>query len=451
MRRILTVLVGLYLVAMADHAWSRPLLIAATASNAAVSKQPSPPPGQGSDALNLSKALTLALKHNQNLAAYAQEIRAKDAATLQAGLLPNPELSIEVENFAGQDELQGFDGAETTLALSQLVELGGKRGKRRQLATLEKDLADWDYQAHKLEVLSGTAKAFIQVLAAQQQVAQAGELVHLSEQTLSAVTARVEAGKVPPVELIRAQVELASTRTAASKTRRELEAARRRLAAFWGSTRPEFQRAIGDLQTISQLPPEEEFEGLIKNSPDLARWSTEQKQRQAAVTLARTRALPDLTLSLGIRNSQDSDSNALVAGIEFPLPLFDRNQGAIGEARATQEKSRHERRAAETEARTALAEAWQSLAASHTEATSLRDEILPGAQSAFEAAEFGYREGKFDFLQMIDAQRTLFKVKGQYLQALTTYHLARTEVERLTGAPLHDIQESATNQNHDLR
>lgn len=116
----------------------------------------------------------------------------------------------------------------------------------------------------------------------------------------------------------------------------------------------------------------------------------------------------------------------------------------MSEARAALEKIRHERRAAETEAQTDLAETWQNLSASHAEAIALRDEILPGSVSAFEAAEFGYREGKFDFLQMLDAQRTLFEVKGKYLQALTDYHLARIEVERLIGAPLQDQLKPAT-------
>ena len=87
--------------------------------------------------LTLPQALQLALAHNPELAAVAAEIRIKDGDRRQAGLRPNPELSLELENFAGQGELRGADGAEATLQLSQLLELGGKRDRRRQLAVFE--------------------------------------------------------------------------------------------------------------------------------------------------------------------------------------------------------------------------------------------------------------------------------------------------------------------------
>ena len=447
MRFRLSVLVGLCLFTTTGITWAQsasvPLVTPKATSTKDISFNNLNSPDESHVGLTLAEALALAIKNNPSLAAFAEEIHVKEAATLQVGLLPNPDLTVEVENFSGENELEGFDGAEITIALSQMVELGGKRGKRYQVATMEKDLAGWDYQTKNLDVLASTAKTFIQVLAAQQRQTQTEELVRLSEQTLAAVTARVEAGKVPPLEQTRAQVELAKTRTEANKALRELKATRERLVAFLGTDQPEFRQAIGDLAIIKPVPTEEEFFSLLKNNPDLARWDTEINQGEAAVNLARAQAIPDLTFSLGVRNFQESDSNALVAGFELPLPLFDRNQGGVRQARATLEKARHERRAAETEALAGLAEAYQSLSASHAEATTLRDEILPAAQSAFEASEFGYREGKFNFLQMLDAQRTLFEIKGQYLQALGTYHQSRIEVERLIGSPLHDLLKSA--------
>jgi cobalt-zinc-cadmium efflux system outer membrane protein len=389
--------------------------------------------------LTLAEALSLTLQHNSDLAAFAEEIRVRDAAAMQAGLLPNPVFAVDVENFAGEDDLQGFDGAETTIALSQVIELGGKRSKRRQVAILDKELAGWDYQSKKLDVLTAATKGFILVLTTQEQVTQNEELAALAEQTLSAVKARVEAGKVPPLDEARAQIELATANSQASKARRELEAARRRLVAYWGADRADFAQVIGDLTALSPLPAEESIQHLLANNPDVARWGMELEQREASLALARVQAIPDVNFSFGVRNLRDSDSNALVAGIELPLPLFDRNQGGTGEARAKLERARRERQAAETETRTRLVEAWQALASAHSEASTLKDEILPWAQSVFEAADFGYRQGKFDFLQMIDAQRTLFEVKGQYLLSLATYHQLRTELERLIGAPLHEL------------
>jgi cobalt-zinc-cadmium efflux system outer membrane protein len=66
----------------------------------------------------------------------------------------------------------------------------------------------------------------------------------------------------------------------------------------------------------------------------------------------------------------------------------------------------------------------------------LKENALPGAQSAFKAAQEGYREGKFSYLQVIDAQRTFFEIKRQYITALADYHKARANIERLIGERL---------------
>lgn len=392
------------------------------------------------DQLTMASAMALALKKNPSLAGFSAEIRARDAAALQAGLLPNPELGVEMENFGGKDALEGVDGAETTIAFSQLVELGGKRGNRRKVATLDKTLAEWDYQSKKLDVLAATAKAFVEVLIAQEQVALNGDLLKLAEQTTTAVSEKVDAGKVSPVEKSRAQIELAVARTEANKAVRELEAARRRLAGFWGGERADFGRAMGQLGDISSLPDEESLKAFLSNNPDLARWSAELERSEAALRLARSEVVPDLTLSAGVRNFQETDDNAFVVGVSIPIPFFNRNQGGVSEARARVDKAQSEQRAAKVGLVTDLSDTWQNLSAAYAEAVGLRDEILPSAQSAYESTELGYREGKLDFLQMLDAQRTLFTVKRQYLLALGTYHLASTDMERLVGAPLNDIK-----------
>ena len=399
--------------------------------------------------VTLADALGFTLKDNPTLESFAVEIRARDFAALQAGLRPNPELGVEVENFAGQDALQGVDGAETTIAFAQLVELGGKRGNRRMIADLDKTLAEWDDQSKKLDVLAATAKAFVEVLIAQEQVALNAELLKLAEQTTAAVTERVDAGKVSPVEKSRAHIELAAARIEANKANRELEAARRRLAGFWGDERAGFGRAVGQLGAIPALPDEEPLTDLLSKNPDLARWTTEIERSEAALSLARSEAVPDLTLSAGVRNFQETEDNAFVVGISMPIPFFNRNQGGISEARARRDKAQSAQRAAKIGLLTGLSDTWQSLAAAYTEAVGLRDEILPGAQATYESTELGYREGKLDFLQMLDAQRTLFMVKRQYLLALGAYHLAGIDMERITGVPLRNASHQNKNGNED--
>lgn len=383
--------------------------------------------------LTLSQALQLALGHNPELAATAAEVQIKTGDSRQAGQRPNPELALELENFAGQGEFKGTDGAEATLQLSQLLELGGKRDRRLQLAASEQAIAEQELTLKRQELTAATRKAFVQLLTAQQGLALAEEQVRLAQGVFASVEARVSSGKVPAVELQRAELALAVGRSAAVQAALTLDGARRALALLWGGE-PLVGKAVGSLEELPDPPSLEALTARLERSPEIARWQQESAANQARVALARSSAVPDLTLSLGLRQFQQNDDTALVAGLSLPLPLFDRNQGGIAAAGAALNQNRHRRQAAWAESRAALAGSHAALVAAHGQARVLREEVLPAAQRAFEAAELGYQVGKFDYLAVADAQRTLFEVRGQYLEALTAAQLALAELERLAPA-----------------
>lgn len=385
--------------------------------------------------LVLPQVLALALTQNPDLAAFSWETRAQEAATLQARFFPNPTFGANAANF-GNRSIQGFDGDVVTLELSQLIELGGKRAARTEAAALTKELADWDYETKRVDVLSQVSQAFIEVLTAQQHLALTQQTQELANQMMVTTSARVQAGKVSPVEETKARVALASVQIELMRAQRELEAARKRLAASWGSTAPRFEAVAGDLDTTQPLPSLASLLQRVANNPDLARWTTEITQRQALITVEKAKAVPDVTATLGASKYLTPGDYALVVGFSMPLPVFNRNQGGILEAEHRLTKADEELRSAEVRITTALNTAYQRLDAAHAEVATLRQEILPGAQSAYGAVREGYRLGKFGFLDVLDAQRTLFGAKNQYLLALTDYHKAVVEVERLIGGAL---------------
>jgi cobalt-zinc-cadmium efflux system outer membrane protein len=385
--------------------------------------------------ITLMQALIAALLKNPELAAFSQEIRAREAAVLQAGLRPNPTLNALAQNF-GNRSIRGFDGDVVTLELSQLIELGGKRAARIEAAQLTQDLAGWDYETQRIAVVTRVAQAFSEVLGAQARLDLARQTAEIAEHVATAVENQVEAGKVSPVEETRAKVALATVRTDLTRAGREMEAARRRLAALWSSVTPRFTRVLGELETVSPIPTLEQLQERIHRNPELARWATELTQRQALVDLEKARAVPDVTAILGVSKYLMPDDYALVAGVSLPLPVFNRNQGGILEAEHRHTKAIEERRAAEVRVGTALNIAYQALAAAYAEAEAYKTAILPGAESAFDAVQKGYRLGKFALLDVLDTQRTLFAARAQYLRVLTAYHQAVAELERLIGERL---------------
>ena len=392
--------------------------------------------GLKGESVTLQKAIKLAIEHNPELDASRWEKRAMEGRVLQAGLLPNPEIGAETENFAGSGVFHGFDAAETTVQLSQLIELGGKRTKRSAYAALGRDLAQWDYEVKQADVVAGATLAFVNVLFAQQRLTLMEKLLNLADEVLKTTSERAKAGKISPVETIKAEVDRSTSRIDVKHAQYDLKAARRKLSGTWGGTNPTFGEARGRLGHLLPVPSLKALEGMVSRNPDVARLGVAIEQHRAGVALAEAQGVPDLTVSLGAKHHNEMDDTAFVMGISIPIPIFDRNQGATLEARERLTKSREESRAAWLKVVNTLAETYQTLSRAHMEATDLAKHVLPGARAAFEASQEGFRHGKFDYLDMLDAQRTLVSVNLRHMNALFAYQQARTRVERLIGLDL---------------
>ena len=393
--------------------------------------------------ITLRQALALALMKNPALAAFSWEERAREAQALQARLLPNPELDVEVENFGGTGFFGGLDGAETTLQLGQLVELGGKRSKRKQAAALDQDLAGWDYEIGRIQVFTETSKAFVDVLVAQKRTELNEEFVRLAEQVLDVVGERVRAGKVSPIEEVKARVALSARLIEKGRAEEELAAARRVLTAAWGGMAPVFREARGDLERSPEVPSFEALSERMANNPEMARWLVEIERRRASLEMERAGRFPDVTLSGGVRYIKPIDDWAFVAGLSIPIPVFNRNQGATLEAQYRLAKAEEQRRALHVRVQAVLARTYQRLSSARNEAISLKNDVLPGARSAFDATGEGFRQGKFGYLDVLDAQRTFFEAQARYTEALAVLQKAIADAEGLLGEPLNEIEDPA--------
>lgn len=396
-------------------------------SGAALAQEPA--------ALTLRDALALALQRNPELAAFGKERSAAEAAILQAGVLPNPVLGIAGDNLGNARKAEAGDRT-ASIQLGQLIELGGKRDARVRVAEASRDLANWDYEAKRIEVLSAVAQRFVDLLAAQQRHRLAEEALALARQVADTVGKRVEAGKVSPVEETKARLAQASAEVELEQAARERASARSTLSALWGSHDPRFERAEGDLEKTTPLPAYEQLAERVRNNPELARWSSEIERRRAAVDGEKAKAVPDVTITAGVARFSQFDDRAYMFGISVPLPLFDSNRGGILEANRRLDKAADEQRATESRLLAALAQVYQRLAAIDKEIATLRTILLPGAQSAFDAATKGYQLGRFGYLDVLDAQRTLFQARAQNLRALADHHRGVSEIERLVGGPM---------------
>ncbi len=388
--------------------------------------------------LSLRQAIVLTLKHNPELATYAWAIRSREIDQIEAGLLPNPQATLESENFAGSGDLRGYKSAETTFTLSQLIELGDKRMKRRQLASTDRDLARWDYEVKRVDLLSQTAMAYAEVLGDQERLTIANEIRGLAEEIYQTVKKRVEAGKVSPLEEIRARVELSKSQLSLINAERQLTISRQNLVISWGGTDVTFNKVLGDFYSIPSMPDLNSIVNKINNNPDIARWVTEVSRHQNAITLARAETIPDILVSAGVRRLNETDDVAAVASISIPLFLFNNKRTGVQRSEAGLGQSLKQREATEKRLRSALFIAYQRLNILHYEVTTLNEEILPSAEEAFNASTKIYRLGKLGLLSLLDAQRTYFETRQLHIDAVREYHRITVAIERLIGSSLSE-------------
>lgn len=376
--------------------------------------------------ITLAEAIARAFAHNPGLRAVTQDLEIARGQRLQAGKFANPQLAYLQEGTRKGRR-------ETTVELSQELELGGKRAARISVADRERAIAAADVAAYRANLRADVVTAYFDVLAAQERLALAESSQQLSERATSAAARRVQAGRISPVEETRARVAQASTRIELSQASNELALARRRLAATWGQPGVEVGRVEASPAAVPPRPMQQ-LASSLASAPQLARARLEVDRQQAVVELERSRRTPNLTVTLGTKRDEEADVRHTVLGVSVPLPFFDRNQGNLLSALRRTDKARDELTATQNRASVELEQASLRLDAARAELALLQSEILPGAQSAYEAASKGFELGKFNFLDVLDAQRTLNGAKAQYVAALASSYRAAAEIERLVGS-----------------
>lgn len=371
-------------------------------------------------------AIDLAMDANAEISVAEHEIEASDGAIRQAGVIRNPELTTSIEDTRRETRT-------TTIQLNQPLELGGKRRARITAADRARDLAVVELEAKRADIRATVSAAFYDVLSAQERLRLAQASAELAKRATTAASKRVTAGKVSPLEETRARVAESGVRVELAQAQSELATARSRLAATWGARQARFERVDGSVNDLPAVPDWDALAARLEQSPNLARARIEVDRRQALTRVERTRQVPDITVSVGARREEQLGRNQAIVGISIPLPFFDRNQGNLQEAISRTYKAQDELVVTEVRLKSELAQSYESLRTARQQAELYQTEILPGAQSAYEAATTGFEFGKFGFLDVLDAQRTLFQATAQYLRALSEAHRTAAEIDRLVG------------------
>ena len=379
--------------------------------------------------LSLAKAIELALEGNPEVAAAKRQLEATEGQVLQGRSRPNPELAYSLEDARSKTRTQSWQ-------LNLPLELGGKRAARTKAAEKSREQAQAQLAELKATVRANVAAAYFDVLTAQERLVLARDSAALAKSSTDTVSKRVAAGKVSPVEESKARVAEAGVRVELAQAASEQRNALSRLFALLGRIDAPYTVLEGKAENLPSVPSLVDLQPLIASSPGVVLARIEVDRRKALTDLEQSKRVPDVTVSVGMQRSNETQRNVLLFGVSVPLPVFDRNQGNLLEALKLEDKARDELQAATVRLHSEVAQARERLSTITAEVQSLQQEVLPGAKSAYDAATIGFENGKFNFLEVLDAQRTYFTAKSQYLKALGEAHRAAADIDRLLGASM---------------
>ena len=379
--------------------------------------------------LSLAKAIELALEGNPEVAAAKRQWEATEGQVLQGRSRPNPELAYSLEDTRSKTRTQSWQ-------LNLPVELGGKRAARTKAAEKTREQAQAQLAELQATVRANVAAAYFDVLTAQERLVLARDSAALAKSSTDTVSKRVAAGKVSPVEESKARVAEAGVRVELAQAASEQRNALSRLFALLGRIDAPYTVLEGKAENLPSVPSLADLQPLISSAPGVVLARIEVDRRKALTALEQSKRVPDVTVSVGMQRSNETQRNVLLFGVSVPLPVFDRNQGNLLEALKLEDKARDELQAATVRLHSEVAQARERLSTITSEVQSLQQEVLPGAKSAYDAATIGFENGKFNFLEVLDAQRTYFTAKSQYLKALGEAHRAAADIDRLLGASM---------------
>ncbi|UYO50974.1 TolC family protein [Rhodopseudomonas palustris] len=385
--------------------------------------------------LTMGNALQRALNASPRLTAAERDVGIARGQRIQSGALINPEISYEQDNSFGSGAYRGTRSAESTLQISQMFELWGKRDARIAAGQAGLDAASIGRQAVRLEVLSETAIAFVTVLGLQRRIQILDEQIAAIDAITPLLQRRVEAGASSVAETGRAEVASALVKADRERTRSALATARRELAILMGDTAPKFAAVSGRLEAIGKPPAFQSVIAAIDANPQLVRWKAVYAQRNAELLLARLKPYPDVTVAAGWRRYNETGDNAVRLSVSVPIPLFDQNQGNILSAQESLAKTAAERQANRNTLTVVAGRAYDSLQGSLRELAILRDTAIPKARDAAAAISEGYGQGRYSLLEVLDAQGSVAQARLREQEAQQNFHVAVATIEGLVGNP----------------
>ena len=389
-------------------------------------------PAVAGEALSLPQAVARALAHNPAVRAGDRTIVAAERQADLSGLAPPWMVGADMENVGGTRSVAGVQAAETTLRLGRVLERGGKRDARRAVGAIDIELSRNALDQTRLELASETTRRFVEVLADQARTTVAAQDLALAHELTATVHRWVQAGRSPESDLSLMQIAEERADIEVEHAAHELASARVSLAALWHTVEPDFDTVAGDLFELPVVPPYETLVARLPESPALRALVLDTRAAQARERVAAASAKPDVTVHVGVRRLSTFNDTALIAGISLPLGSAKRSALSVAQSAAETEAADARAQAQQMDVRQRLFSTYQELLHARTAFEAHRDRMIPKAETALALTRKGFEAGRFSFVALSQAQRTLLELRNAQIDAAVRYHTLLTDIERMT-------------------
>ena len=378
--------------------------------------------------LTLDQAVAEALEKNLVLLSERSSIAIAEARVLTARLRPNPVVSVGGDHMdllgTGFNDLNNGGPTEFSLRTDFLWERAGKRRLRTEVAEAARSVAQLQFLNSVRGVVLDVQSAFVDALLARDSLALARENLSSLNQIVEINAARVKAGDLAEVELIRSRLAALQFETSVRQAELKLSAALVRLQTFLGRSKPSPSFDVaGDLSRAKAAPALEDLRTSARElRPDLRALNRDQERAEAELRSQIAQGKVDYTLGTEYRRQQvAAKSNSLGVFFSVPLPVFNRNQGEIERARQERQQIHWRLGALEAAIAAEVETAYQQFLTARSLLEAIEGQMVGQARDVREITEFSYKRGEATLLQLLDAQRAFNETMQAYNEARAEY------------------------------
>ena len=381
--------------------------------------------------LSLDQALEMAESLQPELAEAKALVEAAEGRARQAGTFPNPEAILGAQQipFSGDAPNE----REYVAGVGQTVPLSRRLSKAREAELLDREVRARGLEVKRRNIRKRVHNAFATALYQERAYQAQTEIQVNNGKALTATKARFEAGDALREDVARVEMELARAKVELQRARSLREQALIALTSTIGEPSLSVKSLVGTLDATFEIPALETLAANLSAQPEAAHAEADIRARIARVGVAEAERIPDVKVELLYHRLEASHQNTLDVGLSIPMPLFNRNQGRLREARAEAAAAEARSRMTQNELATRLRESYLELTTALATSRTWKSEILARADTLLKGAEARYAAGDISLADILPVRRDWAAVQLSYLESLRDVMLAWGEVKSLAG------------------